>query len=130
MPSDLADSVLCFAMIETRGGIDRLEEIAATPGLDGLYIGPADLSLALGRTPGAGGEALEDAIARVRETCEAHGLIPGMHCHRGGSARAFAAHGFRLLTVGVDSSFLKATIVSELAAARDEIHVAGPEAAV
>src|SRR6201996_4913604 len=39
-PSDLADAVVCFAMVETRDGLDRLEEIAATPGLDGVYIGP------------------------------------------------------------------------------------------
>ena len=39
-------------MIETREGLDNLDEIAATPGLDGLYIGPSDLSLALGLPPG------------------------------------------------------------------------------
>ncbi|MGZ4246962.1 MAG: HpcH/HpaI aldolase family protein [Solirubrobacteraceae bacterium] len=129
-PSELADAVVCFAMVETRDGLDRLEEIASTPGLDGLYIGPADLALALGRTPGAGGEVLEEAIARVRETCDAHGLIAGMHCHNGESARAFAAQGFRLLTVGVDSSLLKWIIGRELAAATDQAQVAGSEAAV
>jgi 4-hydroxy-2-oxoheptanedioate aldolase len=116
-PSDLADSVVCFAMVETRDGLDRLEEIAATAGLDGIYIGPADLALALGRTPGAGGEALQQAIARVRGACEAHGRIAGMHCDGGDAARAFAEQGFRLITVGVDSSLLKATIARELAAA-------------
>jgi 4-hydroxy-2-oxoheptanedioate aldolase len=117
-PSDLADSVVCFAMVETRDGLDHLEEIASTPGLDGIYIGPADLALALGRTPGAGGEALAEAIAQVRETCDAHGLIPGMHCDGGDTAREFAAQGFRLITVGVDSSLFKATVAGELAAAR------------
>jgi 4-hydroxy-2-oxoheptanedioate aldolase len=126
-PSDLADAVLCLAMVETRDGLNRLEEIVSTPGLDGIYIGPADLALALGQTPGAGGEALEEAIAHVRETCAAHGLIAGMHCHTGESARAFAAQGFRMLTVGMDSSLLKSTIARELAVATE---VAGPEAAV
>ena len=129
-PSDLADSVVCFAMIETRDGIDRLEEIAATPGLDGLYIGPADLALALGRTPGAGGEALDDAITKVRDSCDAHGLIPGMHCDGGATAQAFATRGFKLITVGVDSSLLKATLARELATARDEAQVAATDAAV
>jgi 4-hydroxy-2-oxoheptanedioate aldolase len=129
-PSDLAESVVCFAMIETRDGLDRLEEIASTPGLDGLYIGPADLALALGQTPGAGGEALEEAIAKICQTCEAHGLIAGMHCHDGHSAKAFAAQGFRLLTVGVDSSLLKLTLGRELAAATGQAQVAGHEAAV
>jgi 4-hydroxy-2-oxoheptanedioate aldolase len=116
-PSDLADSVVCFAMVETRDGLDRLEEIAGTAGLDGIYIGPADLALALGRTPGAGGEALQEAITRVRETCEAHGVIAGMHCDGGDAARAFGEQGFRLITVGVDSSLFKSTIAGELAAA-------------
>lgn len=116
-PSDLAEAVVCFAMVETRDGLDRLEEIASTPGLDGIYIGPADLALALGQTPGAGGEVLDEAIARVRETCDAHGLIAGMHCHDGQSAQAYAAQGFKLLTVGVDSSLLKSTLAGELAEA-------------
>jgi 4-hydroxy-2-oxoheptanedioate aldolase len=117
-PSELADAVLCFAMVETRDGLDRLDEIAATEGLDGVYIGPADLALALGRTPGAGGDVLDEAIARVRETSTAHGKIPGMHCSGGQAANAYAAQGFRLLTVGVDASMFKKTIAHELAAAR------------
>jgi 4-hydroxy-2-oxoheptanedioate aldolase len=117
-PSELAGSVLCFAMVETRDGLDRLEEIAGTPGLDGIYIGPADLALAIGRTPGAGGDALDEAIALVRETCEAHGLIAGMHCRSGQAAQAYAAQGFKLITVGVDSSMFKSTIARELADAR------------
>ena len=47
-PDELGGDALCFAMIETREGIENLDEIAATPGLDGLYIGPSDLSIALG----------------------------------------------------------------------------------
>ena len=120
-PTELADAVLCFAMVETREGLNQLEEIAATPGLDGIYIGPADLSLALGRTPGAGGDVLQEAIARVRETCDAHGLIAGMHCNGGSAAQAYAAEGFRMITVGVDSSLFKYTIAREL----DEARAAG-----
>ena len=80
----------------------------STPeGLDGVYIGPADLALALGRTPGAGGEVLDEAIARVRETCTAHGRSQGCTASGGQAANAFAAQGFRLLTVGVDASMFK-----------------------
>ena len=117
-PAELAESVLCFVMVETRDGLDRVEEIAATPGLDGIYIGPSDLSLALGKTPGQGGEALEDAITRVREACEAHDVIAGMHCGSGVAAHARAAEGFKLITVGVDTSLFRATISRELANAR------------
>lgn len=119
-PADLAREVLCIVMVETRDGLDRLEEIADTPGLDGIYIGPADLSLALGLIPGVGGPALEDAIARVRETCHAHGLIAGMHCGDGAAARTRAVEGFELVTVGVDASLLRKTLARELAVARGE----------
>jgi 4-hydroxy-2-oxoheptanedioate aldolase len=119
-PAELAGAALCFVMVETREGLERLEEIASTPGLDGIYIGPSDLSLALGLTlPPAGAEPLEDAITRVREVAHAHGLIAGMHCTGGRAARARAAEGFQLITVGVDSSLYKATVTRELADARD-----------
>ena len=50
-PEDLAGEVLCLVMIETRKGLENVEEISATPGLDGIYIGPSDLALSLGLSP-------------------------------------------------------------------------------
>jgi 4-hydroxy-2-oxoheptanedioate aldolase len=124
-PDVIGGDTLCFAMIETRDGIDNVEEIAATPGLDGLYIGPSDLSIALGLPPrpvavdpGKDRHALSDAIERVREACQANGLIAGMHCAGGQAADSYARAGFRLLTVAVDTSLYKATIRRELDTAR------------
>jgi 4-hydroxy-2-oxoheptanedioate aldolase len=124
-PDELGGDVLCIAMIETRDGIDNLEEIAATPGLDGLYIGPSDLSIALGLAPGAvvadpsqDRPALAEAIERIRQVCDAHGLIAGMHCGSGAVAQHYASQGFRLLTVAVDTSLYKAAIRRELNAAQ------------
>lgn len=117
-PEDLAAAALCFVMIETRDGLDHLEEIASTPGLDGLYIGPADLSLALGLTPGVGGPELEEAIARILAVAHAHGLIAGMHCAGGRVARERAAQGFDVVTVAVDSNLFRAAITQALAEAR------------
>jgi 4-hydroxy-2-oxoheptanedioate aldolase len=118
-PAELARAALCFVMVETREGLERLDEIASTPGLDGIYIGPSDLSLALGLTlPPAGAQPLEDAIASVRDAAHSHGLIAGMHCASGRAARERAAEGFQLITVGVDSSLFKSTISGELADAR------------
>jgi 4-hydroxy-2-oxoheptanedioate aldolase len=124
-PDDLGGDVLCIAMIETRDGLDNLEEIAATPGLDGLYIGPSDLSIALGLPPGAvvadpsqDRPALAEAIERIRQVCDHHGLIAGMHCGSGAVAQHYASQGFRLLTVAVDTSLYKAAIRRELNAAQ------------
>jgi 4-hydroxy-2-oxoheptanedioate aldolase len=125
VPDELGADALCFAMIETRDGLDNLDEIAATPGLDGLYIGPSDLSIALGLPPrgvavdpGEDRQALAEAIDCVREACAANGLIPGMHCAGGAAAARYAGDGFRLITVGVDTSLFKSTIGRELHAAR------------
>jgi 4-hydroxy-2-oxoheptanedioate aldolase len=122
---EMGAQALCFAMIETREGLENLDEIAATPGLDGLYIGPSDLSIALGLPPravvdgvGEDRRALADAIERVLEACRANGLIAGMHCGGGGAASQFAADGFRLITVAVDTNLYKAAIRRELGVAR------------
>jgi 4-hydroxy-2-oxoheptanedioate aldolase len=118
-PQRLAAGALCFVMVETREGLDHVEEIAATPGLDGIYIGPSDLSIGLRRDPGHGGDVLERAIDRIAQACQAAGIVAGMHCNGGGEeARARVQAGFRMVTVGVDASLFRARIGEELAAAR------------
>jgi len=122
---DLGGDALCIAMIETREGLEHLDEIAATPGLDGLYIGPSDLSIALGLPPrpvagelGEDRKPLAEAIERIRQACQDNGLIAGIHCGSGSAAEHFARNGFGLVTVAVDTNLYKATIGRELAAAR------------
>jgi 4-hydroxy-2-oxoheptanedioate aldolase len=118
-PERVAAGALCFVMVETREGLEHVEEIAATRGLDGIYIGPADLSIGLGREPGHGGDLLETAITRVAEACAGAGIVAGIHCTGGGEeARARAQAGFRLITVGVDSAMFRGVIADELAVAR------------
>jgi 4-hydroxy-2-oxoheptanedioate aldolase len=122
----LGSEALCFAMIETHEGLENVEEIAATPGLDGLYIGPSDLSIALGLAPRAVADGdlgddrkpLGEAIERVREACAANGLIAGMHCGGGVAAEQYARDGFRLITVALDTNLFRATISHELNVAR------------
>lgn len=117
-PERVAADALCIVMVETADGLEHVEEIAATPGLDGIYVGPADMSLALGRAPGMGAELLEQGIARVADACRRHGLVAGMHCAGGEEARARADAGFRLVTVAGDASLFAAKVAAELAAAR------------
>ncbi|QYJ16033.1 2-dehydro-3,6-dideoxy-6-sulfogluconate aldolase [Rubrobacter xylanophilus DSM 9941] len=111
-PEVVEREALCFVMVETAEGVGNVEEIAATPGLDGIYIGPADLSLSLGS-----GE-LERAVGRIREACEDAGIVPGIHCFSGEEARRRAEEGFRLVTVTSDAALLREGARRELAAAR------------
>ena len=112
--------VLCLAMIETTQALAALEEIAAVPGLDGLYVGPTDLSLSLGLAPLLDTEepgllhALDAVLAAARE----HGLIPGVHTASAAYSRRMVARGFRLVTVGTDATYLATGARTALADAR------------
>jgi 4-hydroxy-2-oxoheptanedioate aldolase len=115
----VGDSVLCFVMVETREGVERIDEIAATPGLDGIYVGPADLALGLGLPPNLDKEEPEHvaAVAKILDACRRHKIIAGIQCGSGKSARKHADKGFQLVTFTKDSSLLPNSLEKELAAA-------------
>ena len=107
------DTLLAFAMIETAEGMANLDAIAATPGLDGLYVGPADLTLSLtgGRLPpGFDREEPEmiEALQRIVAACNANGIRAALHCGTPDYAARAIGWGFDLTTVGGDSRFLAA----------------------
>ncbi len=119
-PEDLAGEVLCLVMVETREALERVEEIAATPGLDGIYIGPADLAISLGLPPTLDikeGEHAE-AVERIREACRQNGIAAGIHCASGEWARKHSEAGFGMVTVATDATLLKDAAVRELNVAR------------
>ena len=68
-------------MIETADGLSAVDEIAATPGLDGVFVGPADLSLAMGIDTFADltDAALLQTLDTIVETANRHGITPGIH---------------------------------------------------
>ena len=111
---------LCLVMVETRAGLEQVEEIAGTPGLDGVYVGPSDLALSLGLQPTLRLEhaAVLDGIERVRAACEARGAIAGLHCLTGDDVARFAGHGFGLITAGGDLLYLREALSGALGAAR------------
>lgn len=117
---DLSGEVLCFVMVETREGLERVEEIAATSGLDGIYIGPSDLALSLGLSPTL--EITEkkhvEAVHRIKEACREHGIVAGIHCGSGEWARRHAEAGFDLVTVTMDTKLITEAAQRELNAAR------------
>lgn len=107
------DEVLALAMIETQAGVDNLEEIAATPGLDGLYIGPADLTLGTqeGRLPPGFDREEPEMVAliqRILAACKANGIRACLHCGTPGYAARAIGWGFDLTTVSGDSRLLAA----------------------
>ncbi|MFQ3536127.1 MAG: aldolase/citrate lyase family protein [Aggregatilineales bacterium] len=100
--------VITFAMIETLQGLANVEEIAATPDLDGLYIGPADLSLALGLPPSTepSDPKFFEAVDRILAAGQASGKIVCLHARTPEYARQMLSKGFRFLTLGNDTNLL------------------------
>lgn len=118
------DLVLGFAMIETAEAMRNLDAIAATPGLDGLYIGPADLTLGLseGRLPpGFDREEPEmiEAIQRIRAAAHRNGIKACLHCGTPDYAARAVDWGFDLVTVSGDSRLLAAAASASVTRFRD-----------
>lgn len=113
-------SVLCIVMVETIEGLNNLPEIVATPGVDAVYVGPADLALSLGVTPKL--EATDPdhvkAIEAIRLACRAGGLAAGIQCNDGDHARREIEAGFQMVTIGKDSGLLKAAVQQQVKSAQ------------
>ncbi len=121
-PAEAGAAVVVLAMIETSAGLDNVESIAATPGLDGLYIGPSDLRIAVGGsgpTDSTVDDVFESALERVRRACEANGLTAGLHTPSGAVAAKRVSEGFTMVTMAGDLNHLEAAAAAHLAAAEE-----------
>ena len=109
-PQHANDTIVAFAMIETAQALDNLDDILATPGLDAVYIGPSDLSLALGCKPTfddldpKAAEAVQHILARA----QAHGVVAGIHNGTPEAALRRIAMGFQFVTVSSDARLMAA----------------------
>lgn len=120
-PADAHDQTVVLAMIETAEGLANVEEICATEGLDGVYVGPSDLRLALGgatSTDPAVAAEFEAALVTVRTAAAAAGIAAGIHNPDGAGAAKRLAEGFTFATVACDLVHLEQAAGAHLAAAR------------
>lgn len=103
-------TIVTLAMIETRQAVDNLDAILGVPGLDGIYVGPNDLAISLGRAPaGVPTDALVvDTIGRILEAARRQGIRAGIHCGSTAMARGMAQQGFQFVTLMHDNAFLAA----------------------
>ena len=120
------DEILGFAMIETATAMKNLDEIVATPGLDGVYIGPADLTLGLsGRTYATGFDREEPeivaAIRTILEKAHAAGIRAALHTGSPAYAAKAVGWGFDLVTISNDVRLLAGAAQASVAAARQLI---------
>ena len=109
---------LALAMIETRGALEALDAILAVEGIDGIFAGPSDLSVALTGRLDPSAPAVDAALTHVAARASAAGKVAGMFCFTGAQARTMAARGFGLLTIASDTLLVAAAARDALAAAR------------
>lgn len=111
---------LAWAMVETGAALANIDEIAATPGIDGLFVGPNDLSVSL--TGGAHVDPtraeVDHALDRVLEAAHRHKVFPGIFANTAELARAFAARGFAFISGGHDVGMVTAGSAALLARIR------------
>jgi 4-hydroxy-2-oxoheptanedioate aldolase len=116
------NEIVVFAMIETLDGIENLDDILATPGLDGVYVGPNDLALVLGARPGTD---LTDprcisAIAHILARAKAHNKFAGIFCASGAVGAIRRKQGFDLVTLTHEGSYITQAARAAIAAAGAE----------
>lgn len=111
---------IALAMIETRQALDTLDAILAVPGFDGTFIGPSDLSIALGRPPRPDTDD-PDVLAAIRHIIarsKAAGRRVGIFCNDAAYARRMMAEGCDLVTLAPDMTLMATAARASVAAAR------------
>ena len=111
-----AEDTLVFVMIETAEALDDLEGILAAPSLTGVYVGPADLSLALGLPPETDSRRPQHvaAIQAIVKACHEHDKVVGLHTATPEFAREATTAGMNFVTIATDTSCLRAELASRL----------------
>ena len=106
-------------MIETVEAVGHLDDILAVPGVDAIYVGPADLSLSLGLPPGNNddADAFREALPTIVAGCRRHGVVAGIHATGALTARRLE-QGFAMVTVTSDTVALRLGLAAEMARAR------------
>lgn len=109
-PQHANDTIVTFAMIETAQALDNLDDILSVPGLDAIYVGPSDLSLALGCKPTFDDldPKAAEAVAHILARAQAHGLVAGIHNGSTEAALKRIAMGFQFVTVSSDARLMAA----------------------
>lgn len=122
-PAESNDATVVLAMIETPQGLENVEAIAATPGLDGLYIGPSDLRIAVGGASpqdSSVDDVFEAAVERICAAAKAAGITAGFHTPSGEVAAKRLGQGFTLATISSDLVHLELVAAAHLKAAKGE----------
>lgn len=109
---------LCIVMVESRAAAAEVTATLEVPGVDGIYVGPRDLSLALGCALDPHDPVLRAELERIWAACAAAGKPVGVHAQDGVTARLYRDNGCRLVTVASDALGVARAAAAEYTAAR------------
>lgn len=112
--------LIVMPMIETAEAVENLDDILSVPGVDAIYVGPADLSLALGCKPRLDqtDAPVVEAQKKIVAACKRHGVWAGIHNATSGYALKMIADGYQFVTLASDSRFLAARAAEEASAVK------------
>lgn len=106
----------CIVMAESASAVDNIDEICAVPGVDAVYVGPADLAASLGVPPALGVQpgVHAEAIAKILAAGAQHDMVLGIHCGSTQQALECAEMGFRMITISTDTHLLASAATSRV----------------
>jgi 2-dehydro-3-deoxyglucarate aldolase/4-hydroxy-2-oxoheptanedioate aldolase len=116
--TDPVQQALGVIQIETLAALDAADEIAAQDGVDVLFVGPLDLSFALGVPLQFDRPRFTDALDRVLSAASRHGKAAGILAANAALAARYVERGFRFVAIGSDSTMLAAALSDAFTAAR------------
>lgn len=116
------NSILTMVQIETKEAVENVDEIAAVPGIDVLFVGPFDLGNNIGHPiiDGKMHDDLHAAIAKVLRAANAAGKKAGIFCTSGEQAKGYADQGFHMLSVATDMHVLPAAVIDAVNSAKGQ----------
>jgi 4-hydroxy-2-oxoheptanedioate aldolase len=114
------DELIVMPMIETAEALKNLDDILSVPGVDAVYVGPSDLSLALGFRPRLDqtDPPVVEAQQEIAAACRRHGVVAGIHNASSQYALKMIEAGYQFVTLASDSRFLAARAAEEVGAVR------------
>jgi len=115
-----ADQPVVIVMVESATALDGLDAVLAVEGIDGIYVGPGDLSLSLGLTGDDRRAELRDVLSSIVARARAAGVPVGVHAYTGADAAGYAAEGATIVTVAADAVALGEAVTHHLGVARGQ----------
>ncbi|MFJ7973558.1 HpcH/HpaI aldolase/citrate lyase family protein [Psychrobacillus sp. NPDC096389] len=118
---EVNDNIYVIMQCETRKGVENIEEICQTPGLDCIFIGTADLSQDMGCFGDKNNDELQAAIDKVMETCQKHNIVAGIVTGNAEEAAKRVQQGFQFVTIMNDLGFFKSQTKQQIDAVRNSL---------